>query len=466
MNKGLKNLLKVGAVAFGVLVFSTSCSANFCSVNDQAHILYQYDSGLAYDAEGKVQYGEDGALVFANSEITTIVKEIGATHGLSSARFFVELDNKTYEAALAAATSNNHSEYTKEEVLYHYGYLRYAGQTENKKGEKVDTLFANFDAWVKEINSTLPASDVVSNDFINAYKTRLNTKVANIRTCITPNDGYFGNNEDLFIEGKTWGDAWKHGVIEGLIIYPVAWFADLLATSMTNSLGAGLAALVSILIVTIVVRALMMAATFKSTMGQQKMTALQPELTKIQNKYPNANTNQYDKQRMAQEQMALYKKHGINPMSSILTIIIQFPIFIGVWGALSGCAVLSKGSVLGVYLSESISSVITTWSFNGAWWAALVLFLLMSGVQIVASKLPQWLQKKKVSKVAKLGANPTADQQQKSMKFMQIFMMGMIIVMGFTLPSGMGIYWLVGGLVSMLQTIITQSIMNKKKGNK
>ena len=169
---------------------------------------------------------------------------------------------------------------------------------------------------------------------------------------------------------------------------------------------------------------------------------------------------------MAQEQMALYKKHGINPMSSILTIIIQFPIFIGVWGALSGCAVLSKGSVLGVYLSESISSVITTWSFNGAWWTALVLFLLMSGVQIVASKLPQWLQKKKVSKVAKLGANPTADQQQKSMKFMQIFMMGMIIVMGFTLPSGMGIYWLVGGLVSMLQTIITQSIMNKKKGNK
>ena len=87
----------------------------------------------------------------------------------------------------------------------------------------------------------------------------------------------------------------------------------------------------------------------------------------------------------------------------------------------------------------------------------------MSGIQIVASKLPQWLQKKELKKVAKMGTNPAADQQQKTMKWMQIFMMIMIIVMGFTLPSGMGVYWLVGGLVSMLQTVITQSIMRKKK---
>ena len=299
-------------------------------------------------------------------------------------------------------------------------------------------------------------------DKVRTYKSKLNSYVSGIRTCITPTDGYFGKDEDLFIEGKTWGDAWKHGLIEGLIIYPVAWFADILANSM-SSIGAGAAALLSILIVTIIVRVLMTLATFKSTMSQQKISALQPELAKIQAKYPNSNTNPYDKQRMAQEQMNLYKKYKINPFSSILVLIIQFPIFIGIWGALSGASVLSTGSVLGVYLSESISSVILTWSFNGAWWAALVLFLLMSGIQIVASKLPQWLQKKELKKVAKMGTNPAADQQQKTMKWMQIIMMVMIIVMGFTLPSGMGVYWLVGGLVSMLQTVITQSIMRKKK---
>ena len=462
MNKKAKTLLKFGAISFGVLMFSTSCSANFCTVNDQAHILYKYDSGLSYTEEGNVQYTEDGKLMFTNSAITSMVSELGGQYGVPSYVFFKALDDKTYSAALDLATSEGHSDYTKEEVLYHYGYVRYAGVTTNKKGKEVDTLFANFDAWVAEINATLPASDVANKDFISAYKSKLNSYVSGIRTCITPTDGYVGKDEDLFSEGKTWGDAWKHGLIEGLIIYPVAWFADILANSM-SSIGAGAAALLSILIVTIIVRVLMTLATFKSTMSQQKISALQPELAKIQAKYPNSNTNPYDKQRMAQEQMNLYKKYKINPFSSILVLIIQFPIFIGIWGALSGASVLSTGSVLGVYLSESISSVILTWSFNGAWWAALVLFLLMSGIQIVASKLPQWLQKKELKKVAKMGTNPAADQQQKTMKWMQIFMMIMIIVMGFTLPSGMGVYWLVGGLVSMLQTVITQSIMRKKK---
>ena len=290
MNKKAKTLLKFGAICFGVLMFSTSCSANFCTVNDQAHILYKYDSGLSYTEEGNVQYTEDGKLMFTNSAITSMVSELGGQYGVPSYVFFKALDDKTYSAALDLATSEGHSDYTKEEVLYHYGYVRYAGVTTNKKGKEVDTLFANFDAWVAEINATLPASDVANQDFISAYKSKLNSYVSGIRTCITPTDGYFGKDEDLFIEGKTWGDAWKHGLIEGLIIYPVAWFADILANSM-SSIGAGAAALLSILIVTIIVRVLMTLATFKSTMSQQKISALQPELAKIQAKYPNSNTN-------------------------------------------------------------------------------------------------------------------------------------------------------------------------------
>ena len=71
-------------------------------------------------------------------------------------------------------------------------------------------------------------------DKVRTYKSKLNSYVSGSRTCITPTDGYFGKDEDLFIEGKTWGDAWKHGLIEGLIIYPVAWFADVLASSMSS----------------------------------------------------------------------------------------------------------------------------------------------------------------------------------------------------------------------------------------
>ena len=92
----------------------------------------------------------------------------------------------------------------------------------------------------------------------------------------------------------------------------------------------------------------MMAFTIKQSAASAKMNQLQPEIQKIQAKYPNANTNQYDKQRMAQEMQKLYKKHKINPLSSILTMIVQFPVFICVWGAMQGNAYLSSGALFNV----------------------------------------------------------------------------------------------------------------------
>ena len=73
------------------------------------------------------------------------------------------------------------------------------------------------------------------------------------------------------------------------------------------------------------------------------------------------------------------------------------------------------------------------------------------------------MQKKNTKNVEKLGKNPAQDAQTKQMKYMTNFMMIMIIVMGFSLPSGMGLYWLFGAIISMIQTVITQSILKRKK---
>ena len=147
------------------------------------------------------------------------------------------------------------------------------------------------------------------------------------------------------------------------------------------------------------------------------MQELQPEIAKIQAKYPNSNTNNYERQRLAAETQALYKKHKINPFTSIIVMIVQFPIFICVWGAMQGSAILSSDSVLGLNLSTSISSVLTTWSnwsnpASGVW-TALGLFLLMAGAQTVAMLLPQWLQKAKKQKLAKLGRNPAQKENDQ-----------------------------------------------------
>ena len=198
------------------------------------------------------------------------------------------------------------------------------------------------------------------------------------------------------------------------------------------------------------------------------MSELQPQIAKIQAKYPNANTNQSERARMSQEMSALYKKNGINPLSSLLIMIVQFPIFICVWGALTGSAWLSTGSFLNLNLSDSISATL----FNGANWAtgaaetALVLFLMMAAAQACAMLLPQWIQKRRQKDVAKLGKNPSQNSQNRNMKIFTYVMMGMIIIMGFSLASAMGIYWFFGALFSIAQTLITQSIISRRKTKK
>ena len=196
------------------------------------------------------------------------------------------------------------------------------------------------------------------------------------------------------------------------------------------------------------------------------MQLLQPEIAKIQAKYPNSNTNNYEKQKVAEETARLYKKNKINPLGTLLVMFIQFPIFICVWGAMQGSAWLSSDAVLGLRLSDSIGSTLTTWrnwsNPSSGVWTALVLFLLMSGAQVVSMLLPQWLNKKKMKNVAKLGKNPAQNQNNNRMKWFTYIMLAMIIFMGFSLASAMGVYWLVGALISIAQTLITH-IVNEKK---
>ncbi|HAV19515.1 MAG TPA: hypothetical protein DCX17_00630 [Firmicutes bacterium] len=101
--------------------------------------------------------------------------------------------------------------------------------------------------------------------------------------------------------------------------------------------------------------------------------------------------------------------------------------------------------------------------WSAGWWTALILFILMGVGQFVAMKLPTWLQKKDLKKVGRTMKNPAAESQQKQMQLMSNVMLIMIVVMGFSLPSAMGIYWFIGALISVSQTLITRKVMARKK---
>ncbi|MFA5442257.1 MAG: membrane protein insertase YidC [Bacilli bacterium] len=476
MKKSTKRILTFGGLFMAVVLIS-GCTASFCSNNDRANILYTYEKGISIYEDNSTE----GAEVFTGNETlkrrvtydnSPLLREVVAdavskSINIPTDAYFVEIDQKILETALVSqyGASVDFVDINAEEAnlaLTSFGYLKFTGATEE------NNLFETWDAWTAEIRLSLGAEQVPNQDFTKLYKEKLNTTIANNRACIAINDGNYGKygsdgNTEAFIEGKDWGFAWSKGPIEGLLVYPVAFLVDF----FSNAFGMnGWGQIGAVALVTLIVRSLILLVTIKSTMGQQKMQALQPELAKIQQKYPNSNSNQAEKQRLAQEQMALYKRHKINPLGQILVLIVQFPVFIAVWGAMTGAAVLSSDAVLGLNLSAGLGTSILNivdWPNFAGWWTAVVLFIMMGLAQFISMKLPQWMQKARTKNVKKLTKNPAQDKQAKQMKWFSNIMLVMIVVMGFSLPAAMGVYWFIGAIISVIQTLIMQTIMARSK---
>ena len=508
------------SLLLGAVVLS-SCTASFCSVTDKAHMLYAYDYGVtdyrASDADTQAQAYVNGTLITLNNvkykgfpaddsqaraqiyEYCSTYKSIDESASgdgvkLPTIKFLTTLDSVVLGHAIEHAYVNDTlkvrwgltsienaanelttdaivRDYTvanfKPEdkgVLDVYGYLKF----EDSYNEK-PVLWTNYDKLIDEVKGYIGIDEIPSTDYLTLYyRKSLDSSVANARSCLTISTGDYGaygpRGSAVEIEAKKWTD-WK-GLFEFLLVWPIGALIDVLTKGFFGAgVGNGWAQLLSILVVTFLIRSIMMVTTIKQTSASAKMNELQPEIQKIQAKYPNSNTNQYEKQRMAQEMQLLYKKHKINPLSSLLIMIVQFPVFICVWGAMQGNAYLSSGALFNVLrFSDSISSALfskAAWH-TGAAEVALGLFLVMSGAQTVAMLLPQWIQKKKARDAVKLGKNPAQQQNNNRMKWFTYIMLAMIIFMGFSLASGMGIYWLFGAIFSICQTLIMQSITAKK----
>lgn len=531
-------LLSVGILS-AVFVLS-SCTASFCTNKEKSRILFAMEPGVTeyFDSEQSALSNQDntkykdnnGNLLYTfttperafpgNDNVWKMVayktndknsyyksKELSAIneaatkngYSIPTLEYFRTLDDlvldKTVELAGYSQETITFSQLLGYEekvspenpedtrtvhvmgALEQYGSVKFAT-------EDSEDLFGNLKLYNEQMRLILGDEACPSNDYQNLYMSQMQTVINNYRSCITTVEGNYGAYGQEFvsihIEPQTWGDAWHKGgaVIEGLIVYPVAWMVDQFAYifaggsgSTPNQISAayqtGVPQLLSLVIVTLIVRLFIFLVTFKSTLSQQKMQRLQPELAKIQSKYPNSNTNQAQKQRLAEEQMKLYKKNKVNPLSSLLVLVIQFPIFIGVWGAMTGSAVLSTGAFLNLNLSTSIWNCLTNTSTlptnDTGWWTALVLIILMSVSQFLSMKLPQWITKAKNKKVSKLGKNPAQKSQNRTMNIVSYVMLIMIIIMGFTLPAAMGVYWLIGAIFSLAQTLVTQVLIKDKK---
>ena len=84
----------------------------------------------------------------------------------------------------------------------------------------------------------------------------------------------------------------------------------------------------SIIIFTLLIKLVLMPFDYKSRVSMRKTTRIQPQLTALQKKYAN------DKEKLNAKTAELYKKEGINPLSSCLPMLLTFPILIAMFNAM------------------------------------------------------------------------------------------------------------------------------------
>ena len=242
-----------------------------------------------------------------------------------------------------------------------------------------------------------------------------------------------------------------------ILVYPLSKLINLLAPSL--SIGGAIA------FITILVNGIIVALTLKSSIDQQQMQLLQPELQKIQRKYEGKDDNN-SKMRQAAEMQALYKKYDVNPGSMLLTTFLQLPIMMAMFFAVQRSEAVQTGTFLGMNLQhtplEAFKALFTgdTSGIN-----YVLLFIFMGVCQFLSISVPQWLQKKKAEEEAKKHHRRPEKADDKG-KFMQYYMLIMICAIGIMWPAAMSLYWAINSMVNIIKTFVVQKIIDMKKEQK
>lgn len=249
------------------------------------------------------------------------------------------------------------------------------------------------------------------------------------------------------------------------IMFPFKWLVSIIMVGFHDGLSAiGLPAAngwtwtLSIIGLVLVIRAALIPVFVKQIKAQRGMQLLQPDLKKLQDKY-KGKTDQLSRQAMAQEQMAMYKKHGTNPFSACLPMLIQMPFFFALFQVLSGISnakttgkgigALSHDQVVQFDESSIFGAPLSASLLHGGggnqmavWILSIVMILAMTASQFITQKQ---IMAKNMSEEAM--ASPFM-KQQKMMLYILPLVFG---IGGINFPIGVLIYWTTTNLWTMGQ---------------
>jgi len=179
----------------------------------------------------------------------------------------------------------------------------------------------------------------------------------------------------------------------------------------------------AIVIATVIINLLMLPLRLSQLKSSQKMVQIQPELQALQAKYKGLSMKDPKRQKMNEEMIALYQKHGINPMGGCLPLLLQMPFFIAFFKVLSVAIELRGAQWLWVTdLSQPEATVIR------------FLPVGMLVTQVILQKM-----------------TPVASPDPSQQRLMMVMMPVMLTVLFYSASSGLVLYWLTGNVVGIVQ---------------
>ncbi len=224
-----------------------------------------------------------------------------------------------------------------------------------------------------------------------------------------------------------------------IILKPMINVLIILSQNLWGSFG------LTIIVLTIIVRGVMYPLTLKQLRATKAVQSLQPKLAALQKKHGS------DKQKLAQEQMRLYKESGVSPSGCLLPLLIQMPIWIALYQAIIRVMAVDPHSFL------NLSHYLYGWQGvfealpldNTFLWLNLATPDFFLALLVGAS---MWVQQKMVQAPPTPGATGAQSQAQTMVVMLPL----MFTFLSMSFPSGLALYWVTSNIISfIMQYIIT-----------
>jgi YidC/Oxa1 family membrane protein insertase len=221
----------------------------------------------------------------------------------------------------------------------------------------------------------------------------------------------------------------------------------------------GITWVLSIVGLTVIVRAALIPVFVKQIKSQRNMMAAQPEIAKLQKKY-KGKTDRESREKFAKEQMDLYKRTGSNPLSSCLPLLIQMPIFSGLFFVLNDAQnSIARGTGGVGLLNEQLSNQFAVSDLFGAPLKDTFLtsenleVKILAAVMIIVMTASQFITQKQI--MAK-NQNPDTmnSQYMQTQKIMLVLFPIIFAISGISFPIGVMFYWLASNFWTMGQQYI------------